>query len=484
MDFDASLLRAQITGNDTKLKYLRSRFREVSITTYLLFILLGLASWFAMNGVLLESPVLSAYLPECNQLKSYVAVIIQFANIGPVTFLGVKGCMRLAGKRTNRLDTIAIYCVLCLSLISCILITLFWGKQMRFFEKNVSLSFFFLTACIALANNTNTVLLVPYFSSFPGFYLSALYVGEALSGLIPSLWASIQGMPSSLNCSYAGDVAGISFNPGIYFMMLVFCSFLSLLGFSLLHILPAPRKEKNKLEVHRMSNLDLAKAQSRHFTYRPSKKMRKTGWYLFNNSNSNDWHTSSIESCESNHHHLESLNDQTPAVDSQNNKLIWLAIFIVLIFLISAFSNSILFEFLPYYTMRYSTATYYWTLNLYFVSMAISSLCSGIFHPKHRSLYPVLTSVYLAIAIWFIFLSANSHILPMKNTPFGGLHVVVLSMIAGGIVGYLKVGVTINARSMGGEFYLLLVGIIFQLGALVGSLIAFVTIDWSGALSL
>ena len=190
MDFDVSLLRAQISGNEKKLKHLRSRFNEVSLITYSLFVLLGLASWFAMNGVLLESPVLAAFLPECDKLRSYITVIIQLANIGPIVYLGIKGCMKLADKRTNLLDTVAIYFVLCVGLLSCLLITIFWSKQLSIFEKSVSVSFFFFTACLALANNTNTVLLLPYFSSFPGFYLSALYVGEALSGLIPSLRVS------------------------------------------------------------------------------------------------------------------------------------------------------------------------------------------------------------------------------------------------------------------------------------------------------
>ena len=484
MDFDVSLLRAQISGNEKKLKYLKSRFNEVSLTTYSLFVLLGLASWFATNGVLLESPVLAAFLPECDKLKSYIIVIIQLANVGPVIYLGIKGCMKLADKRTNLLDTVAIYFVLCVGLLSCLLITIFWSKQLSIFEKNVSISFFFLTACIALVNNTNTVLLLPYFSSFPGFYLSALYVGEALSGFLPSLWVSIQGMPNSLNCSQAGNIDGIRFSPGVFFSLLILCSILSLIGFALIHILPAPRKEKNKIEIHRMSNLNIAKAQSRHFTYRPSKKTRKTGWYVFHNSNANDWHTSSIESCENNHYHLESMNDFAPLLDSQENKVFWLSVFLVLIFIISAFSNSILFDFLPFYTIQFGEATYYSTLNLYFISMAISSLISGIFHSKHRSLYPVLTCVYLAITVWFIFLSATSPFTPMRDTVFGGFHVVVLSMLAGGIVGYVKVGVTIIARSMGGEFYLLLVGIVFQFGTLVGSLIAFIIIEWTGAIQL
>ena len=483
MDFNAYLLRTHLAGNESKLKNLRSRFSGVSITTYCLFILIGLATWFAINGVLLEAPILAVFTPECNRLKSYIVIIVQLANIGPVLYLGVKGCLRLADKRTGFFDTIVTYCVLCLGVISCLMITILWQKQINIFGRAISMWFFMLTACIALANNTSTVLILPYLTAFPGFYLSALYVGEGLSGFLPSIWLTIQGIPKAINCSQPSQ-DGVRFEPGIYFLILVFCSLLSLIGFSLLHILPAPRKEKNKIELHQMSNLNLTKTQNRHFTYRPSKKNHRSGWYVFNNSNSSDWHTSSIESCESNHNHFESLNDTSPVLGAQEDKWVWLGVFLFIIFFISALSNSILFAFLPYYTMHYGEAAYHWTLNLYFISTTVSSIFGGIFYSKHRTIYPILTSVYIALSIWFIYLATTSPALPMQKTIFGGFHVAVLSIIAGIIVGYVKVGVTINARSMGGEFFLLLVGIVFQLGTLIGSLIAFIIIDWSGLLKL
>ena len=483
MDFNVSLLRAQITGNESKLKYVSSRLSGVSITTYCLFILIGLATWFAINGVLLEAPILAAFTPECNKLKSYVVIIIQLANIGPILYLGIKGCLKIAGKETGLFDTIATYCVLCLGVVSCLMITILWQKQIHIFGRAISMWFFILTACIALANNTSTVLILPYLTAFPGFYLSALYVGEGLSGFLPSIWLTIQGMPKAINCSQPGH-DGVRFEPGIYFLVLVLCSFLSLIGFSLLHILPAPRKEKNKIEIRQMSNLNLTKTQNRHFTYRPSKKNRRSGWYVFNNSNTADWHTSSIESCESNHYNFESLNDTTPVLGSQENKWIWLSIFLFIIFIISALSNSLLFQFLPYYTIHYGEATFHWALNFYFISTTASSIFGGIFYSKHRSLYPILTSLYIAMSVWFIYLATTSPTLPMQNTIFGGFHVVVLSILAGITVGYVKVGVTINVRSMGGELFLLLVGIVFQLGTLTGSLIAFITIDWTGSIKL
>ena len=476
MDFDTSLLRAQIAGNQSQLKELKSRFRNVSIITYVLFVLLGVGTWSAINGVFFETPVLSAILPECHRLTTYIVIIVQVANIGPVIYLAIKGCMNMAGRNTEFLDTVAIYCVLSLVLISCVLLSIFWQKQVRFNESNVSISFFLLAACIALSSNASAILFIPFLAAYPGIYLSALFVGEGLSGLVPSLWGLVQGSPTAVNCSYAVYPPEVRFGPSFYFVVLVILAILSITGFSLLHILPAPQNEKSKIEFRQLSDLNLSKGHSRHFTYRPAKKNRRTGWCAFTSSSTTDWHQNSIESCESNHYQLDSLKDASPTLPTQENKTIWLCVFLIVMFIISGLSNSILFAFMPYYTIPYSMDTFYWTINLYFISMTIWSLCGGIFYSKHKSLYPVLTSVYIAIAVWLIFLAKTSPEVPMHGTGFGGFQVVFLSIVAGGIVGYVKVGVAITTRSMGGEFYLLLLGIVTQLGALIGSLIAFIVI--------
>ena len=59
---------------------------EISWPTYALICLFGLGSWIAVNGLWVELPVLVKDAPEKWNLPSYLAVIFQLANVGPVIY--------------------------------------------------------------------------------------------------------------------------------------------------------------------------------------------------------------------------------------------------------------------------------------------------------------------------------------------------------------------------------------------------------------
>lgn len=50
------------------------------------FLFLILASWIDLNGIWVELPLLVQVLPEGWNLPSYLTIIIQCANIGPLIF--------------------------------------------------------------------------------------------------------------------------------------------------------------------------------------------------------------------------------------------------------------------------------------------------------------------------------------------------------------------------------------------------------------
>ena len=51
---------------------------------HVLVILFGIGAWVAINGVFVELPILVNELPEGWNLPSYLVIIIQAANIGPL----------------------------------------------------------------------------------------------------------------------------------------------------------------------------------------------------------------------------------------------------------------------------------------------------------------------------------------------------------------------------------------------------------------
>ena len=51
-----------------------------------LAIFFGISSWIEINGLWVETPILVQRLPEAWKLASYIVVITQLANIGPITY--------------------------------------------------------------------------------------------------------------------------------------------------------------------------------------------------------------------------------------------------------------------------------------------------------------------------------------------------------------------------------------------------------------
>jgi riboflavin transporter 2 len=63
-----------------------SGVRNRNLWLDLLAVLFGMASWISVNGLWVELPVIVPQLPENWALASYLSVIVQIANIGPITY--------------------------------------------------------------------------------------------------------------------------------------------------------------------------------------------------------------------------------------------------------------------------------------------------------------------------------------------------------------------------------------------------------------
>ena len=65
---------------------LKGFLRNRVILIDLLAVLFGISSWISINGLWVELPLLVQELPEGWALPSYVTIIAQFGNVGPVIF--------------------------------------------------------------------------------------------------------------------------------------------------------------------------------------------------------------------------------------------------------------------------------------------------------------------------------------------------------------------------------------------------------------
>ena len=224
---------------------------RVSWPTYLLVCLFGIGSWVAINGMWTELPVLVNHVPEQWSLPSYLTVIVQLANIGPLAYsIGNSFAPKVIHERP------VVYLLVFIGFSSCILLAIFWNKTSFIFGAKRSTALIVLVFFVSVVDCTTTVVFLPFMSIFPDIYMSALYTGESLSGLLPSLVALGQGIDKpktklSIVCEHDNNTchnvtskyySGLNFSPNWFFVflstMMIVCGF----AFTAINFLPSIKR--------------------------------------------------------------------------------------------------------------------------------------------------------------------------------------------------------------------------------------------------
>ncbi|XP_048338518.1 solute carrier family 52, riboflavin transporter, member 2 [Sphaerodactylus townsendi] len=222
----------------------------MGLAMHLLACLLGTGSWVAINGLWVELPLLVPSVPEGWLLPSYLTVVIQLANVGPLL---VTLTHRFLPGRLNEVGLI--YALLSLGCLAGLLLAFFWGEASVVGGSPRSLALLGLLFGLALVDCTSSVTFLPYMHRLRPHYLTTYFVGEGLSGLLPGLVALGQGVGVSqcVNSSLAGDGDGLRvtyqaprFSVCAFFLFLSGMMAVSLVAFILLNHLPAAKQERAK----------------------------------------------------------------------------------------------------------------------------------------------------------------------------------------------------------------------------------------------
>ncbi|NXC46161.1 S5A3A protein, partial [Penelope pileata] len=160
----------------------------MALLTHLLACVFGTGSWVAINGLWVELPLLVTALPEQWDLPSYITIIIQMANIGPL-FVTVMhrfwpGLLK---------EVVVIYVVVFVGITACLLLAFLWSYTSPIAGMPHSTAFLILTFFLALVDCTSSVTFLPFMMQLQARYLTTFFIGEGLSGLIPALIALGQG---------------------------------------------------------------------------------------------------------------------------------------------------------------------------------------------------------------------------------------------------------------------------------------------------
>lgn len=220
----------------------------------LLVVLFGTGSWVAINGLWVELPLLvSLGIPEGYNLASYLVIIIQIANIGPIIFTTLSYFMK-----GRRLEAPAIYIILPIGIVACLLLVFFWDVTSYVGGVLRSTPLLCLSFFIAIVDCTSSVAFTPFMSRLKSGYLTWYFVGEGFSALLPSLVALGQGVgndecvanntyvntTTGQNCtSWVGQTIPARFPPDDFFWFLFAMMTVSLISFFLLNTLPIAKRE-------------------------------------------------------------------------------------------------------------------------------------------------------------------------------------------------------------------------------------------------
>ncbi|KAJ3608697.1 hypothetical protein NHX12_023227 [Muraenolepis orangiensis] len=161
----------------------------MSLFTHLLACLLGMGSWVSINGLWVELPLLVPQIPEGWYLPSYLSVVIQMANVGP---LFVTLMHRFRPGKLN--ETAVIYLIIGVGTLAGLLLAFFWRETAVVAGAPRSVALLALTFFLSTVDCTSSVTFLPFMMRLKPRYLTTYYIGEGLSGLLPALVALVQGV--------------------------------------------------------------------------------------------------------------------------------------------------------------------------------------------------------------------------------------------------------------------------------------------------
>ena len=174
---------------------LKEWLAEISIPVYIFVIFFAISSWMDINGLWVELPVMVNHLPEGWNLPSYLVTIMQVGNVGPLLFLIAN---RLAKNCVKEWPVV--YVIIGIGATSCLLLAFLWNTTTIIGGVEHSTWLFVLSSCLALVDCTSSVVFLPYMSIFKPQYMTAYFIGEGLSGLIPGLVGLAQGLGGDAVC--------------------------------------------------------------------------------------------------------------------------------------------------------------------------------------------------------------------------------------------------------------------------------------------
>lgn len=415
-------------------------WRRDEYITYALLTLVFLSSWTDINGIFSELPQIVLTQPEKWKLGAYIGLITNMGNIAPLALTLLRCAFR---KRFINLIPFN-YFLIFIGMLSCLLLVFFWSNTTFILNQDRSVSLLVLAFFLSLLDCTSTVTFSDYMTRFRTKFTGALFLGESLTTILPSLLAIAQGngqveCVSSIqnntesNTSITTLYKTARFSVSIYFLCIFFLLTTSLVAFLLL----------------RWTNI----AEKSYHSAPDEPPV--------------------IEGIE-----LSKVHDANTIAEKQSYKLT--TSHYLLLSLGCVYTSSVLFGMLlsisAYVLMPYGHRIFYlgtilspWMLSLVWVL--------GMLKPFIAKRYLLIMIILGSVTFIFdMYFSFKSPCPPFVNTTKGNIVVLFIWLSTYVLLGYPRLVIANYVRlySANGMFWF---GAHVQLGALIGSVVAYLMVD-------
>ncbi|GAB0092323.1 solute carrier family 52, riboflavin transporter, member 3-A [Sergentomyia squamirostris] len=423
----------------------KSFLRDRKIFVDFLAILFGIGSWIGINSTFVQFPLLVASAPEGWDLPSFIVVIIQLGNLGPLAYT-------LVQKYSPRkiLDANVIYGVLAVGCLAALTMCFVYDITAYIGGMQRSVWLFVVVFFLALVGCSSSVLFMPYMGRFREIYLITYLIGEGLSGFLPSILALIQGVGGNAQCVLRNGTDGEQnyelytppprFGTEHFFAFVTTFMAVSLGAFILLENLNLCRKEYVAVKIEKGNK----------YTYDESSKINESGEQLTVQENAE----------------AASL----PA-SSYSCLLVVMAI-------ICMFGNGIFPSIQSYSCLPYGNIAYHLTVTLSSIANPLACFLAVFLPHTSIRMISILSSIAVAIGIYAVTTAVMSPAPPLLGNVSGEILVILSWTLLNGLISYMKLSITSIFRFQGGKS-LVWVGGVSQIGSFVGAILAFVLINYA-----
>nr|XP_057906493.1 solute carrier family 52, riboflavin transporter, member 3-A [Doryrhamphus excisus] len=411
----------------------------------------GMGSWVAVNGLWVELPLIVNALPEGWELPSYLTVIIQLANVGPL-FITVMH--KLGPGRLN--EQAAIYTILSIGVLSCLLLAFFWDETSIVAGASHSTAFFIITFFLSLVDCTSSVTFLPFMMQFPAKYITTYYIGEGLSGFIPGIAALAQGVGMA-KCVNSSQAAGNhtsgnewflqtqylppNFSTEVFFFFLTAMMGISLSAFVALNRLRRPSDENLAAELVESvcSGLD---------------------------NPAEDTDGDDLDGQKKEQSHIE------PPLEGSNHSVYQLTFIYFLVVWVSGATNGVLPAVQTYSCIPYGHLAYHLSAGLSSVANPVACTIAMFFQNRSLTFLGVLTMLGTVFGSYNMAMAAMSPCPLLQGSVVGEVLILLSWVFFTGTLSYVQVMVGIILRDHS-HSALVWCGAASQMGSLVGSLVMF-----------